>query len=255
VFDPNGKFVKSWGAQFKGGSHGMCVVKDKGKEVLWLSHIGRHEVVKCSLEGDVLMTLPFPEKAGVYEKPDQYKPTSVAVAPNGNVYIGDGYGLSWVHQYTPEGEYVRSWGGKGAEQGKLNTPHGVWIDTRKKTPVLLVADRGNHRIQIYDLEGKLLESVGSDFLKSPCHIHQRGTDLVVPDLQGRVSILDKDNKLVCHLGEQPDPQISGKNPIEKDKWKDGEFLAPHCARWDDQGNLYVLDWNKFGRITKLKRVA
>ncbi len=253
IFDASGKFIKAWGKQFAGGAHGMCIVKDKGKEVLWMSHIGRHEVVKCTLDGDVLMTLPFPEKSGVYEKPEEYKPTSVAVAASGAVYIGDGYGKSWVHMYSPAGEYVKSWGGKGTEPGKLSTPHGVWIDTRKKETVLLVADRSNSRIQVYDLEGKLLDSV-TDIVKRPCHIHQHGTDLLIPDLTGRITILDKDNKLVAHLGANSDPTIAGKNPVEPEKWKDGEFTAPHCARWDDQGNMYVLDWNKFGRITKLKKV-
>ncbi len=253
VFDHNGKYLKSLAKDFKGGLHGMCIAKEKGKEMLFMAHTSRHEVVKATLEGEVVMTLPFPDKAGVYEKPEQYKPTSVAVAPNGNVYVGDGYGKSWVHQYTAQGEYVRSWGGAGSEPGKLKQPHGVWVDTRKKTPVLLVADRGNSRIQIYDLDGKLLDSV-TGMLNRPCHLHQRGQDLVIPDLMGRVTILDKDNKLVTHIGENLDPELRGKNPIEHEKWKDGEFIAPHCARWDDQGNLYVMDWNKFGRLTKLKRV-
>jgi hypothetical protein len=254
VFDHNGKFLKAWGNTFKDGLHGMCIVKEKGKEVMYLAHIGRHEVVKTTLDGDVLMTLPFPEQAGVYSKPEQYKPTSVAVAPRGDVYVGDGYGLSWVHQYRPDGEYVRSWGGKGKEPGKLHTPHGLWVDTRRKPATLLVADRGNSRIQIYDLDGNLQGSISGNF-KSPCHLHQRGQDLVVPDLQGRVTIVDKNNNLVTHLGENPDSELRGKNPIEPDRWKDGEFIAPHCARWDNQGNLYVLDWNKFGRLTKLQRIA
>jgi hypothetical protein len=253
VFDPNGKFLRSFGKDFAGGLHGMCLVKEKGKELLFLAHTGRHEVVKATLTGEVLMTLPFPQKAGVYTKPEEYKPTTIAVAPNGNIYVGDGYGLSWVHQYTPAGEYVRSWGGKGSEPGQLKTPHGLWVDTRGKTPVLLVADRGNARMQIYDLDGKLLDSV-TGILRKPCHIHQRGTELLIPDLTGRVTILDKDNKLVVHLGEQPNKEIAGKNPTPPELWKDGEFIAPHCARWDNQGNMYVMDWNKFGRFTKLKRV-
>jgi hypothetical protein len=254
AFDQKGKYLKSWGTDWKGGLHGMAIAQDAGKEVLWVAHTSRHEVVKSTLDGQVLMALPFPEQAGVYKDHNQYKPTSVAVAPNGNIYIGDGYGLSWVHQYTPKGEYVRSWGGKGAEPGKMNTPHGVWVDTRKKTPVLMVCDRGNHRLQIFDLDGKLLDGV-TGILDLPCHATQHGQDIVVADLKGRVSILDKDNKLLVHLGENSDPAKRGQNKVPNEQWKDGEFTAPHCARWDAQGNLYVLDWNFQGRITKLKRVA
>lgn len=254
VFDGAGKFIKAWGKDFKGGSHGMAMVREGGKELMWLAHIGRHEVVKVTLDGDVLMTLPFPDKAGVYKKADEYKPTSVAVAPNGNLYISDGYGLSWVHQYTPKGEYVRSWGGKGEEPGRMRTPHGLWVDTRKKEPTLIVCDRENHRLQIFDLEGKLLDIVTDD-LRRPCHIQQHGEDMVVADLGGRVTILDKNNKVITHLGDNADPALRAVNKVDKDKWKDGEFISPHCAHWDAKGDLYVLDWNFLGRITKLKKLA
>ncbi len=253
VFDPQGKLLTSWGQEFKGGSHGMTLFREKGQELMYLAHTGRHEVVKCTLDGKVLRTFSFPEKAGVYRDASEYKPTSVAVAPSGDFYVGDGYGLSWVHHYRADGEYVRSWGGKGSEPGKLHTPHGVWVDTRGKTPAVLVADRSNSRLQIFSLEGELRGVVGGIF-ERPCHVHQRGPDLVVPDLNGRVTILDRDNKLVAHLGENTDPEQRGKNPVPPQKWRDGLFLAPHCARWDAEGNLYVMDWNKFGRITKLERV-
>jgi len=253
AFDPRGRYLKSWGADWKGGLHGMAIAMDAGKEVLWVAHTSRHEVVKSTLDGRVLMALPFPEQAGIYKNPDEYRPTSVAIAPNGNVYVGDGYGLSWVHQYTPAGEYVRSWGGKGTAPGRMNTPHGLWVDTRKKTPVLLVCDRGNHRIQIFDLDGKLLDMVTA-LLKRPCGVHQLGEDLVVPDLAGRVTILDRSNKLITHLGDNPDPKLRANNAVDRNQWQDGIFLAPHAARWDDDGNLYVMDWNFRGRVSKLQRI-
>lgn len=254
VFEPSGSFVKAWGKDFAGGLHGMCLVQEDGREVLYLAHTSRHEVVKASLDGEVLHTLPFPEKAGIYKDKSLYKPTGVAVAPTGEIFVGDGYGLSWVHKYTAKGEYVKSFGGKGAEPGKMNTPHGVWIDTRRKTPSLIVADRANARLQVFDLDGKLLDVVAG-ILNLPCGLHQRGTDLVVPDLSGRVTILDKDNRLVAHLGENLDPERKGKNKVAPDTWTDGEFIAPHSARWDARGDLYVMDWNYVGRITKLRRLG
>src|SRR5262245_16779947 len=254
VFDPSGKFVKSWGKEFKGGAHGMALVKENGRELLFLAHHGRHELVKTTLDGEVLMTLGYPEKAGVYKDAAEYRPTSVALGPNGDIYVADGYGLSWVHQYDSKGEYIRSWGGRGTEPGKMRTPHGLWLDTRGPSPILAVADRENNRLQFFSLDGKFLSMVTEE-LRRPCHMHQRGTDLVIADLAGRVTIFDKDNRLVTHLGDNPDPQKRANNKVPREQWNDGEFIAPHCARWDAQGDLYVMDWVAVGRITKLKRVA
>src|SRR6058998_745077 len=106
VFDPSGRFIKSWGKEFKGGAHGMALVKEGGQERLFLAHHGRHELVKTTLEGEVLMTLGYPEKAGVYKDASEYRPTSVAIGPGGDIYVSDGYGLSWIHQYDAKGEYI-----------------------------------------------------------------------------------------------------------------------------------------------------
>lgn len=254
IFDRDGKFLKSWGKDFKGGAHGMAIVKEGGKESLYLAHHGRHELVKTTLDGDVLMTLGFPEKAGVYKKADEYKPTSVALGPNGDIYVADGYGLSWIHQYDSKGEYIRSWGGKGTEPGQMRTPHGIWLDTRGSEPVLAVADRENGRLQFFTLDGKFI-SMATEELRRPCHMHQRGTDLVIADLAGRVTIFDKNNKLITHLGDNPDPAKRANNKVPREQWADGEFIAPHCAHWDREGDLYVMDWVAVGRITKLKHVA
>ncbi|MFO0980211.1 MAG: hypothetical protein U1E76_00430 [Planctomycetota bacterium] len=254
IFDAAGNFIKSWGKDFKGGAHGMCLVKEGNAELLYLAHIGRGEVVKTTLDGDVLMTLGVPEKAGVYKDRSEYHPTSVAVGPSGDIYVADGYGLSWIHQYDAKGEYIRSWGGAGSEPGKMQTPHGIWLDTRREPAVLVVADRENHRLQTFSLDGKPLGMV-TGVLRRPCHLHQRGTDLVVADLEGRVTILDRDNKVITHLGDNPDPKKRAQNGVPSEQWKDGEFISPHCARWDQDGNLYVLDWVAQGRITKLKHVS
>ena len=88
----------------------------------------------------------------------------------------------------------------------------------------------------------------------PCTLNILGDDIIVPDLQGRVTILGKDNKLIAHLGENSDASLRGKNPVPPEKWKDGEFTAPHGACWDSKGDLYVEDWNATGRINKMKRI-
>ncbi len=254
MFDADGKFLGSWGKEFQGGLHGMAITKEGDQEVLYLTHTARHELVKATLKGEVIWAAGYPEKSGVYQNAGQYNPTGVAVAPNGELYVGDGYGMHWVHHYSSKGEYLKSFGGPGTEPGKFNTPHGVWVDTRDATPQLLVADRANHRLQVFSLKGEYLAMIGDKDLRMPCGIHQHGTDLVVPDLEGRVTIFDKQNQLVTHLGDNPDPAKRKNNGVSREQWKDGDFIAPHSARFDTAGNLYVMDWNFLGRITKLRRV-
>jgi hypothetical protein len=254
MFDLDGRFIGQWGQEFASGLHGMFLMRHcGGRETLFLAHTGRHEVLETTLDGQVLRSLPFPSTAGIYSSQNDYKPTGVAVEPGGNIYVCDGYGLSWVHHYDPDGAYVRSWGGAGTEPGKFNTPHGVWIDTRGPNPILLVADRENGRVQRFDLQGNLLD-VLSGLFRRPCGFHQMGDDLVVPDLGGRVTLLDKNNQLITHLGDNPNEALRANNGVDHAQWQDGVFIAPHSARWDADGNLYVMDWNFRGRVSKLRRV-
>ncbi len=171
IFDSDGKFIKSWGKEFQQGAHGMLLSKEGNREYLYLADYVRHIVVKTSLDGEVVWTLTYPKDTGIYQKEEEYKPTNVAVAPNGDFYVADGYGLSWVHQYNARAEYIRSWGGKGSEAGKLDCPHGIWVDIRGTNPVVIVADRSNRRLQTFTLDGKHLGFV-TDELRRPCHFDQ-----------------------------------------------------------------------------------
>jgi hypothetical protein len=174
--------------------------------------------------------------------------------------VTDGYGANYVHRYDAKGEYVSSWGGKSTaakEEGKFSTPHKILIDKRGAEPTVLVTDRANHRLQWFTLDGKHLKTVDGtegDFLRLPSVLHILGTDLAIGDLAGRVTILDKDNKLVTHLGDGPDPKKRATNQIPPEQWVDGQLIAAHGLSWDAKGDLYVGEWNKFGRFVKLKRV-
>jgi hypothetical protein len=257
VFDRDGKVLRTWGKELAGGLHGLALVQEGGEEFLMLAHIGRHQVMKATLEGEILWTLDYPKESGIYEKPEQYLPTSVAPLADGGFLVADGYGRSWIHRYDKARKYLKSFGGPGTELGKLQTPHGIWVETRGERPVLLVADRENQRIQVFDLEGKPLREVKDlehDLLRRPCHMHPFGSELAVADLAGRVTLLDSHLGLVAHLGDNPDPAKRARNDVLPPEWKDGEFISPHCANWDSQGNLYVTDWVSTGRITKLARV-
>lgn len=258
VFDGEGNFIKTMGKEWKGGTHGMVIRREGRREFIYLTNLARSEFAKLTLEGEVVWVKGYPEQSGVYTTKDEFKPTGIAFAPNGGFYVTDGYGRQFVHQYNPQGEYVRSWGGKGTEDGKFNTPHAILVDTRGQTPLVLVTDRANHRLQWFSLDGKhvrTLDGVAGDLLRLPATLHQRGTDLVIGDLAGRLTILDRNNQLVTHLGDNVDPKKRATNRVPTEEWLDGQFIAPHGVCWDKQGNLYIEEWMAVGRIVKLKRVV
>ena len=120
-----------------------------------------------------MLEIGTPAESGLYDAERKFIPTDVAVAPNGDIYIADGYGQNWVHRYTAKGEYIASIGGFGHEPGKLRCPHGVSVDTRRGEPELYVADRANHRIQVFSLEGELRRIIDEN-MDLPCNFFFRG---------------------------------------------------------------------------------
>lgn len=253
IFDRDGNFLKSWGPQWEGLAHGLYYSVENGQEFLYLASPNRHDVVKTTLDGEQVMRIGVPPVKEAYPTDDLYKPTDVAIAPNGDIYIADGYGESWVHRYDKHGKYIQSWGGKGSEPGKMNCPHGIWIDTRPgKTPEVYVADRSNNRFQIFSLDGKHLRFMASE-LRRPCCFFQFETDLYIPDLDSRVSIFDKNDKLVTHLGDS-DLYKTPSWPNIQYKLQPGQFSSPHACCVDSHGDLYVAEWISDGRVTKLKRI-
>ncbi len=255
VFDADGKFITSWGKEYAAGAHGMTLHKEGDTEYLYLAATTQHKVYKTTLDGKPIWEKGPPPLKEVYPDDGKYVPTNIAFAPNGDFYVADGYGQHWVHRYNAAGEYLHSWGGQGSEPGKMNCPHGIWIDTRGGEPTVVVADRANVRLQYFTLDGKHLKFV-TDELRHPCNFRIRGGDLLIPDLFGRVTIFDKDNKLITHLGgdEGEWQRPEGYPNVPHERRVPGKFISPHDACWDRAGNLYVVEWVPDGRVTKLRRV-
>ncbi|MCC6489422.1 MAG: hypothetical protein IT364_18120 [Candidatus Hydrogenedentes bacterium] len=255
VFDSDGTFITSWGAEYEGGAHGLQLNRENGEEFLYLALTSQNRCVKTTLDGEVVWEIGCPMDSGVYKEPSEFVPTNIAIAPNGDFYVADGYGLSYIHQYSAKAEYIRTWGGKGDAPGKMKCPHGIFVDTRGEQPVLVVADRANVRLQYFDLEGKHLGFVTDD-LRFPCHFDIREGDLLIPDLYGRVTIFDRDNKLITHLGDNPGVEKREGYPnLPHADRVPGTFISPHGAIGDRDGNLYVVDWVSAGRVTKLRRTS
>ena len=188
VFNTDGKLLRTFGAELAGGLHGLSIVREGEEEFLYATHL-TGKVLKLDLEGRVLWELGYPKESGIYEEGGpRYHPTSVAVASNGELYVADGYGRHWIHRYDKDQNYVASYGGRRRRQGTAakppRHPHRSAASAAKSWSV---ADRQNRRLQIFDLEGKPLKILTAG-LRRPCHAARRGDDLVVPDIDGKVTI-------------------------------------------------------------------
>jgi hypothetical protein len=257
VFDPDGKYVRSFGKKYFRGGHGIDIRKEGGEEFLYLSDVHHRQVIKTNLQGEEVWKLDYPKESGVYKNKNGYKPTNVAFAPDGGFYIGDGYGSHYIHQYDKDAKWVRTWGGYGDKPGKMKTPHGLWLDDRAgREPALVVADRANARLQYFSLDGEFQSIV--EGLSFPAHFDIRGDVLMIPDLHARVTLFDKDNKLIVHLGDDPEWATEVKKmQIRNDEkaWRPGRFVHPHDACYDRDGNIFVVEWVQTGRVTKLTKVS
>ena len=252
VFDADGKFIRSWGKQYKGGAHGLHLSREGNEEFFYLCDPKRHLFAKTTLDGTELWRKWAPEQCTGYTKPEEFNPTNIAIVPNGDFFVGDGYGKSFIHQYDRHAKYIRSFGGKGKDAGQTDCPHGLMVDTRGAEPVLVVADRANRRLQNFSLDGKHLGFV-TDELRSPCHFHTHGKMMVIPDLDSRVTLFDENNKLLAHLGDGGG--YGGIRDQSRDHFTPGKFVAPHSAYFDHDGNIFVVEWVEVGRVTKLRKLA
>jgi hypothetical protein len=259
VFDDDGKFVRSFGKEYHTGGHGIDIRSEDGEEFLYLSDVGHNIVAKSTTKGEQIWKKGRPAEPGVYDDPAvKYSPTNIAFAPDGGFYIGDGYGSHYIHQYDKDANWVRTWGGAGEEPGKMRTPHGLWLDNRPgREPSLVVADRANARLQYFTLDGKHLGFVPD--VSFPADIDIRGDVLLCPDLHARVTLFDKQNQVLAHLGydsEWTEQVLADKFAMrsEPKRWQPGRFIHPHDACFDHDGNIYVVEWVPTGRVTKLVRV-
>jgi hypothetical protein len=256
VFDPDGKFVRSFGDEYSGAGHGIDLRKEGSEEFLYLcSTWGRNCVTKTTLTGEIVWSASLPWESGVYDAKKNFVPTNVAFAPDGGFYVADGYGSHYIHRYDKDGRWLKTWGGKGDQPGKFSTPHGLWWDDRRNQ--LCVCDRANAKLQYFTADGEFISEQREVLF--PAHLDTRGDILLCPDLHARVTLFDKDNRVIVHLGDDPQWRqrvLDGfKIRTQPDTWQDGKFVHPHDACFDAEGNIYVVEWVSVGRVTKLRKVA
>lgn len=271
VFDPRGEYVRSFGSQFQGGGHGLEVRTEGAVQFLYVTgYQGLKFFAKLTLTGETVWERHAPMESKIYANDedtnpkkvwgrDRFMPTNIAFRPDGGFYVADGYGAYQVHQYDKDANWVSVFGGVGQENGQFQLPHGIWMDNRPGRELsIVVADRVNARLQWFTLEGKHLKTLDGFVL--PANVDTYKEMMVVPDLSARVTLVDGNDRIVAHLGEDPEWRAevlkdNRKLRQQPDRWVSGKFLHPHDACFDADGNIFVAEWVQTGRITKLRRLS
>jgi len=256
VFSSDGKLVRSFLDDAHSKIHDMEIREEDGVEYIYGARNKAAEIIKFkAIDGTVVLSIGFPKESGVTLPKKGLSPTAVTVADNGDIYMADGYSSNIIFKFNKAGKYLSHFGTDDKGVNYIQTAHGMTLDKRYTPHRLLVCDRNRKpgRLVHFSLDGKYIQEVISD-LRMPTAVAIQGDYVVSPDLKGRVIILDKNNKLIAVLGDNPDEKKWANFKITQDQWEEGVFTAPHGAYWDKDGNLYVQDWNIDGRITKLVRV-
>ncbi len=242
ALDREGNFLASWGEGVLSDAHGMYIDTD---ENIYLPVKNSHVVLKYDLQGNQLMTLGAwgqPSDtgwSGDYQDTVQRaagpfnRPSDVALSPEGEVYISDGYGNARVHKFTADGTLIKSWGTPGkTAPGEFHVPHGVWVHTDGR---VFVADRENNRIQIFSPEGDYLAQWGG--FARPCDIYiDQDQAVFVPELDGFMSILSIDGALLS-------------------RWSGPTDAGAHAIWVDSHGDLYINQNLEGQRLLKYRRSA
>jgi DNA-binding beta-propeller fold protein YncE len=237
VFDKDGNFLRSIGeGMFSDRTHGIHIGPD---DTLYCVDDGLHTVQQFAADGKRGLVLGTERQPAVKWAGKPFnRPTHAAVSPKtGYLYVTDGYGNSRVHKFAPDGRPVLSWGEPGIDPGQFIRPHNVAIDQDDN---IYIADRENHRIQVFDANGKFLSMWNNIHRPDGICLDNEGHLFIgelngmsgvddAPGLGHRVSVYTLEGTLVTRFG---DPQ-EGEGP--------GQFIAPHGVAVDSRGDLYVGD--------------
>jgi peptidylamidoglycolate lyase len=249
ILDTQGQVLNHWTFE-SSGAHGLTISQESDGEVLWICDAYNPRVMKFSLTGELLQTLPNPAALGVYSSTMPYSPTQTAVAPNGDVYVADGYGSQYVLQFNSKGEFIRRFGGKGQGGGLLEYAHGIAVDTRQPdNPVLLVTSRKASCIKRFTLAGDYIDDIKLPG-GYPCRPVLHGKNMLIglcwsekhlkPN-SGFVIMLDENNRVCATLGGTAEFDMSGNLTRLASDYS--TFCHVHDVCADRAGNLYVCQWN------------
>jgi DNA-binding beta-propeller fold protein YncE len=255
VFDREGNFLRSWGEGVVVRAHGLHI---DASDILYCTDDAGHVVRKCTAEGKVLLELGVPnEPAPFMSGTPFHRCTHTALSPRGDIYVSDGYGNARVHKFSPDGKLLLSWGEPGTGPGEFNLVHNIVTDAEGW---VYVADRENHRVQVFDGNGRYETQWVN--MHRPCGLYCcRGARLefiigelgpgmpvnrLYPNIGPRLSIVDREGKLVARLGGEDGP---GLEP--------GKFIAPHGLAVDSRGDIYVgeVSYTEFPKLYPDRAIA
>ena len=236
--------------------HGFVIRSQPDGEFIFGPTLRSQTIVKMTLNGAIVMTI------GSAAIPDEFKAknqtsgllgvrlTGLDVAPNGDLYVTDGYSSDYIHRFDRTGKYLTSFGGKQPPYS-FDTLHKIAIDTRFQPARIIACDREHNRVVHLSLDGKWLGVVAAD-LRRPAAVAINGDNAVVGELNGRVSVLDKSGRVVQQLGENTAEGV-GTNRIAPERWRNGIVFSPHGVAVNGHGDLFVSEFNVTGRMHRFNR--
>ena len=257
VYSREGKFLQSIATEYP-EVHCLAYSVEDGVEYFYAtvqkgSPNENWLVVKMKLDGSVVQKISAPPEAG-FATPNAWRITAAIPAPGGSIWVANGYGDSRIFQFDKAGNYKGSIGSKGKADGQFDCSHGLAVDRRYDQPMLLVVDRENRRLCHFDFDGKFVRTI-AQHLRRPCQVSFFGDFAAVSELEGRVTILDRDNTPVAFLGDNPKKTQWANYKVPLGEIPSNYFTAAHGCFMDARGDVYISDWNVMGRVTKLSRVT
>jgi hypothetical protein len=256
VFAPDGALLRTIAGSYP-EVHSLVYAEESGEEYFYATvQKGTPNenwlFIKIKTDGTVVQKITAPNEAG-FKLPNEWRLTAAVAGPDGSIFIANGYGDSRIFRFDKTGQYKTSYGGKGKTEGLFDCSHGLSVDLRYDQPLLLVCDRENRRLCHFDFDGKFVGTV-TQHLRRPCQVTFHGDYAIVSELEGRVTILDRDNVPVAFLGDNPQKTQWANYDIQPGAISTASFSAAHGCFIDKDGDVYISDWNRTGRVTKLARM-
>jgi DNA-binding beta-propeller fold protein YncE len=237
-------------------AHGIATTYETGEDFIWICDPGEQapgKVVKVNIKGEIVDELAPPAASPISK--EKWRPTSVALTEDGEIWIADGYGLSLVHRYSPNGDVMTL---DGSESGlKFDCPHGVAVDDRGAQMRIAIADRTNRRVLLFDKDGRFIDSISAEIMTSPSSIAASGEKLFITDLRGAILAISNNEQVSAII---PSAHIDGRegwpNALVNGQTiaptiQEGEINSPHGIVASKDGSIYVTEWYFGGRVITL----